>query len=799
LRVYHVAKETGLSCRALLQMLSSRGVDVASHMAPLAEGEWAVLHELVEAHRRGGPAAAAAAAARPAAGAARPGAAVAGARGAVGAAVPADKRRRPEDEVPARKPGVVKKKTRGRAADEKAEELSEELLEEGFEEVLEADPLALPGIPVPPPKPVEPVAPAPAPRPVPRAPVEAPPPDQRMSRLDQRRTPRTLQRQRRRMGRGAEPVRAPSGPIPVYLPVTVKEFSQTVGIKANDIIRRLIQNGVMANLNSNLEEETVMVMALEFNREVEIRRPRPAVEQVLEGLELDKQDEERRVPRPAVVAVLGHVDHGKTSLLDAIRKTTVAAGEAGGITQHIGAYQVHTEGGRLVTFLDTPGHEAFTAMRARGANVADVCVLVVAADDGVMPQTEEAISHARAAGVPIVVALNKMDKPQANRDRVLNQLSTLGLIWDQWGGDTIVQPVSATTGENVKQLVEMLALTADLGELTADPRRPAVGTVLEASKHDARGVQATLLVQAGTLRVGDTILAGAAWGRIRGMYDDKGDDIDEAPPSTPVRVTGISEAPDAGARFYVLPDVSAAKEIAETRARVDRASERAERPAVTLENVFAQSASGAKPEIRVILKADVKGSVEALEKKIGELGTDEVAVRVLHAAVGAVTESDIKLAMASRAIVVGFNVLTEGAARDLAERERIQVRAYRIIYEVVDDMRKGMEGLLAPEKKEEILGHATVKALFQFSKVGTIAGCVVTDGVLKRATPYRLFRDGKLLLPLAKLESLKRFKDDAREVKAGFECGLKVEGYDDVKVNDILECYEVIEVKRTLA
>ncbi len=784
MRVYHVARESGYASRVLLQMLHARGVDLPSHMAPLSEPEATVLAECVTALRSGAPIApppaAAAAAARPGAAAATT--AVEDAR---------TRKRRPEEEV--RKPGTSKKR-KGR--DEKMAELSEELLQEGFAEVLEHDPTALPGAGLTPPRAEAPAAAptAPVPAPMPTRPHRTGP-ARGPTRFDQRRTPRTLVRQRRR-GK-SEPTLA-QGKIAVEVPISVKALSQIISVPANGIIRTLMQSGNMVNINSSLDGETVQVLALEFNRDIELKQPRPAVEQILEDLELDIQDETRAEPRPAVVAVLGHVDHGKTSLLDAIRRTNVAAGEAGGITQHIGAYQVVTEGGRLVTFLDTPGHEAFTEMRARGANVADICVLVVAADDGVMPQTEEAINHSRAAGVPIVVALNKIDKAGSNRDRILNQLSTLGLVWDKWGGDTLIEPVSATTGEGVAHLVEMLALTADLQELSADPHRRGVGTVLEASKSEARGVLATLLVQAGTLRLGDIVLAGAAYGRIRGLYNDRGEDIDEAPPALPVQVTGLSDVPEAGARFYVLDDLSAAKSIAENRAKSDRASGRTERPMVTLENAFGAVAADEKLEIRVVLKADVKGSVEAIEKKITGLATEEISVRVLHSAVGAVTESDIKLAVASRAVVIGFNVLVETGAQALAEHDGVQVRTYRIIYEVEDDVKRAMEGLLAPEKREEVLGHATIKELFHISKVGTIAGCSVTDGLIRRSAAVRLYRDGRLIVPEARLANLKRFKDDVREVKSGFECGMKVDGYDDIKLGDVIESYEVVEVKRTL-
>ncbi len=772
MRVYHLSREAGLANRVLLQMLHARGIDPGSHMAPLAEEHAVLIREAVAAQKAGGPSAL---------GGSVP--AAAGARGALPAAGLGGRRRAgAEEEAKAAKTGTSKKR-KGR--DEKREELSEELLVEGFQEVLEVDPNAVPGIRGA--KAVEDVRPVEAPAPAPEV--------ERLSRLQQRRAPRTLVRQKRR---GRQAPTLADGKIAVTCPVSVKELSQVLSVRAQDILRNLLQNGVMANINSSLEEETVQVLALEFNREVEIRKPKPAAEQVLDGLEIDVQDEARLEPRPPVVAVLGHVDHGKTSLLDAIRSTEVAAHEAGGITQHIGAYQVTTSGGRPVTFLDTPGHEAFTAMRARGATVADIVILVVAADDGVMPQTEEAINHARAAGVPIVVALNKIDKPQANRDRVVNQLSTLGLVWDKWGGDTMIESVAATTGEGVPHLVEMLALTADLQELTADPHRRAAGTVIEASKDEARGVLATLLVQAGTLRVGDIVLAGRAFGRVRGLHSDKGEELDEAPPSTPVQVTGLGEVPEAGARFYVLEDLSTAKHIADVRSSRDQAEGRTERAVMTLENVFSQLKEKVENEIRVVLKADVKGSVEALEKKLGELTTSEVKVRVLHGAVGAITESDVKLATASRAVILGFHVLAEGAAKDLAEREGIEIRTYQIIYEMVDDMRRAMEGLLAPDKKEEVLGHATVKEIFSITRVGTIAGCAVTDGLLKRTAFLRLYRDGKQVLTGQKLESLKRFKEDVREVKGGFECGLKLAGYDDVKVGDVLESYEVVEVKRTL-
>jgi translation initiation factor IF-2 len=792
LRVYHVARETGYTNRVLLQMMHARGVDLPSHMGPLTDAETAVLNEVVTALKAGNPVATSAPAAAPAARPA-PGRPVISAvvgtldtstTSTTSAEDARNKKVKGRIEEEPRKVTPPPRKQR-RARDDKSIELTQELEEEGIAEVLAPEP--------------EPtVAPKPGiPAPMPTRPIPGVPQGGRgMSRLDQRRTPRTLTRQRRR---GRQAPTLSTGAIPVQVPISIKDFSQAVSVRANFIIKSLMQSGSMVNINSMLDEDTVRVLALEFSRDIEVKHPRPPAEQILDDLEPDIRDETRLEPRPPVVAVLGHVDHGKTSLLDAIRRTDVAAGEAGGITQHIGAYQVTNEDGRVVTFLDTPGHEAFTAMRARGANVADICVLVVAADDGVMPQTEEAINHARAADVPIVVALNKIDKPNANKDRVLNQLATLGLAWEKWGGDTIIEPVSATTGEGIKHLVELLSLQADLLQLGADPHRRAVGTVLEASKHMGRGVLATLLVAEGTLRVGDIVLAGGCYGRIRSISTEKGEDLDEAPPSSPVQVTGFSEVPEASARFYVLDDLSTAKTIAENRTRSDRAADRSERPQITLENVFSHAAAGDRREVRIILKTDVKGSEEALVKKLSELDTEEVFCRVLHSAVGAISESDVKLAVASRAVILGFNVLTEASSAAMAEREGVQIRTYRIIYEVLDDLKKAMEGLLEPEKKEEVLGHATVKQVFSISRVGTIAGCAVTDGLLRRSGTFRLYRDGRLVVPSARLANLKRFKDDVREVKQGFECGLKIENFDDIKVGDVLECFEVIEVARFLA
>jgi translation initiation factor IF-2 len=580
-------------------------------------------------------------------------------------------------------------------------------------------------------------------------------------------------------------------------PVSIKDFSSALGIKASLIITKLMQMGIMANINQALDDSVVGLLADELSVKVVLMKPKDFGEDLLEERKVMDKPEDLQTRAP-VVTFLGHVDHGKTSLLDAIRKANVVSTESGGITQHIGAYKVASAQGKGVVFLDTPGHEAFTEMRARGANVTDVAVLVVAADDGVMPQTEEAINHATEAKVPIVVAINKIDLPQANPDRTKQQLSGLGLIWDGWGGNTVMVQCSAVTRKGLDDLVEMLSLEAELLELKANPARLAEGTVIEARSSEGRGVTATILVRNGTLHVGDVILCGRAFGHVRAMYDDKGIELPEAGPSTPVSVTGLSVLPEAGDRMYVMENLTRAKEVAEERARKMRSESLGPRRGVKLEEFFEYMTQSKVKELRVIIKADVKGSLEVLKKTVPDVATSEVRVRVIHGAVGGINESDILLAAASDAIVIGFHVAPEEKARLLAEEKGVDVRLYQVIYQVTDEVKKAVEGLLAPEKKEVVDGHVEVREIFKVSRLGTVAGCYVTDGVLNRSSRIRVVRDGKMGFD-GKIETLKRFKDDVREVRAGFECGVKVAGYDDVKVGDQFESYHVEEIARKLA
>jgi translation initiation factor IF-2 len=584
--------------------------------------------------------------------------------------------------------------------------------------------------------------------------------------------------------------------IELISPTTVRDFSFAAGVKSTDVIRKLIAMGTMATVNGAIADETVQLLGMEFGVEVTMMKGYDP-EDELKKLDSPTEDPSKLVPRAPVVTMLGHVDHGKTSLLDAIRHTDVAAGEFGGITQHIGAYRVTTDTGHILTFLDTPGHEAFTEMRARGANVTDIVVLVVAADDGVMPQTVEAVNHAKAANVPVVVAVNKIDKGEAQPDRVKRQLTTYGLLAEDWGGETIFCPVSATTGEGVTHLLEMLALQAELLELRADPTRPATGTVLEARRTEGRGIVVTVLVQQGTLRTGDVILAGGAFGRMRFMTDDHGKLVREASPSVAVEVSGFGDVPDAGDRFYVLQEIGKAREIAERRAGQKREQALTPRKHVSLENLFETvKASGAK-ELRLILKADVQGSIEVLTKTLTDLSVPEVALRVIHSGVGGVNESDVLLADASDAIIVAFNVVAESAARAQAERSNVEIRLYNIIYNVINDMRAALENRLEPEYREVIRGHAEIRNIFKVSKVGTIAGCMVVDGVIPRKAAIRVARGG-IVVHEGGLESLKHFKDDVREVREGFECGMKVAGFDDIKTGDVIEAYETETVARKL-
>jgi translation initiation factor IF-2 len=607
------------------------------------------------------------------------------------------------------------------------------------------------------------------------------------------------ERVRRGEGRGEEAFT--SRTIPIVVPISLKEFSQAIGVKTSQLLLHLLKQKITANLNTLLDEETVLVLAEAFQRTVEIQK-KQTVEEELETV-LQPKEAEAEAPaageaRPPIVTVLGHVDHGKTSLLDRIRKTRVAAGEAGGITQHIGAYSVPLGDGRSITFLDTPGHEAFTAMRARGARLTDIAVLVVAADDGVMPQTEEALSHARAAEVPIVVAINKCDRPDANPDRVKQQLSAIGLVPEDWGGNTAMLPVSALTGEGVPELLDRLLLEAEVLDLKADPQRPAEGYVVEAHRHPGKGVVATLLVKNGTLRPGDIVLAGACQGKVKSIHDDQGRRVKAAGPSMPVEVTGLDEVPEAGWRFQVVDDPEIARRVAAERAARQREKELASRAHGSFERLLDRIESQEARELRIVLKADVKGSLEAIRGKLEELGARDVKVKVLHAGVGAVTESDVLLAEASRGVVIGFHVVPDAKARAAQERSGVDVRTYQIIYELLDDVRRMAEGLLPTESREVVLGHAEIRQVFVFRK-SKIAGCFVTDGVARRNAKVRLVRNGAVVLDGGELESLRRFKDDAREVKEGLECGLKIAGYDDIKEGDVIEFYTIEETKRTLA
>ena len=580
--------------------------------------------------------------------------------------------------------------------------------------------------------------------------------------------------------------------------ISVREFAEKLGVEPNQLLQDLIALGKFVAINQPIDFETAGKVAEKYGKVVKLEGAEEE-ETLLEAeLEETPDREEDLKPRPPVITVMGHVDHGKTTLLDYIRNTKVAEREAGGITQHIGASVVEadtSEGKKTLVFLDTPGHEAFTAMRARGAQATDIVVLVVAADDGVMPQTIEAINHAKAAGVPIIVAINKIDKPGANPDRVKQELTQHGLIPEDWGGDTVMVPVSAKTGQGVDELLEMIALQAELMELKANPNKPARGVVLEAKLDKKRGPVATFLVQSGTLKVGDAVVAGLYAGKVRAMFDDKGRQVKEAGPSMPVEVLGLEGVPMAGDKFYVVESLEKARKIAEKRQELARESALEKEKRVSLEELFARMQAGEVKELDIILKADAQGSIEAIRKSLEELSTDEVKVNVIHAGVGPITENDIMLAAASNAIVIGFNVRPDSAARQAAEREKVDVRTYRVIYDIVDEVKKAMAGLLEPEEKEVYLGSAEVRATFKVPKVGTVAGCYVRDGVIRRNANVRLVRDGVVIYD-GKIASLKRFKDDVREVQAGYECGVGLENFNDIKVGDVIECYTIEKVER---
>ncbi len=589
------------------------------------------------------------------------------------------------------------------------------------------------------------------------------------------------------------------GAVEIEEPITIKSFCAALGVQASAVIARLMRSGVMATVNQALATDQAEALAIEFGVELKVKQQLDVEESIaaaVTGSDGEGEEPGVRQPRAPVVTFLGHVDHGKTSLMDQIRRTNVVSGEAGGITQHIGAYRVQV-GERAVTFLDTPGHEAFTAMRARGARITDIVVLVVAADDGIMPQTDEAINHARAAKVPIVVALNKVDKPEANLQRVLGQLAERDLVPEEWGGKTIVIQTAATTGQGIPELLEALTLEAEMLELGAVPDRLARGTVIEARMDEGLGPVTTVLVQDGTLRVGQAILAGTAFGRVRAMTDDAGRTVTEAAPSMPVRVSGFSAVPNAGDRFTVLENLQAAREFAEQRADKTRQAALVSRKHVTLEKLMEQMAATEVKMLNVILKGDVQGSVEVLKSAIGELKHPEVQVAVLHAGVGAINESDVILADASDAVIIGFGVIADDTGRALAEQKGVDIRVYTIIYQVIDDLKAALQGMLKPEKKQQVVGHLVVRTTFKVSRVGTIAGCYVTDGVFRRANPVRVSRHGVVVYE-GKIDSLKRFKDDAKEVASGLECGLKIAGFDDIKADDVVESIETIEIKRTL-
>lgn len=571
--------------------------------------------------------------------------------------------------------------------------------------------------------------------------------------------------------------------------ITVGDFANLIEKPAAEIIKKLIMLGIMANINQEIEYDVASLIAEDYGFKVEKEIIKTEEEILLEDIE---DTPESLQLRPPVVVVMGHVDHGKTSLLDAIRKTNVTEKEAGGITQHIGASVVEING-RKITFLDTPGHEAFTAMRARGAQVTDIAILVVAADDGVMPQTIEAINHAKAANVTIIVAVNKIDKPEANPDRVRQQLSEYGLIPEEWGGDTVFVNVSAKKKVGIDTLLEMILLVADMMELKANPNRPARGRVIEAKLDKGRGPVATVLVQKGTLRVGDYVVVGNTWGKIRAMIDDKGQRLKEAGPSMPVEVLGLEDVPTAGDELICVKDEKTAKSV--TQIRQDKIKEeKIAQSKISLDELFERIQKGQLKELKVIIKADVQGSVEALKTAVERLSNNEVTVKVIHAGVGAITESDVTLASASEAIIIGFNVRPEIGAISLAEKEKVDIRMYRIIYDVVNDIEAAMKGLLEPVYKEVVLGHAEIRQIFKSSAVGTIAGCYVQDGKITRTSSARIIRDGVVVYE-GKLASLKRFKDDIKEVAAGYECGMTFERFNDIKEGDIVEAYEMQKVE----
>ncbi len=581
-------------------------------------------------------------------------------------------------------------------------------------------------------------------------------------------------------------------PLTVKIPdeISVGELASRMKKTGAEVVKCLMKNGAIGLLSQLIDFDTAAIIAEELGCKVEKEVVVTIEEKLIDTAE---DREEDLLPRAPVVVVMGHVDHGKTSLLDCVRNASVASGEAGGITQHIGAYQVQING-KPITFLDTPGHEAFTSMRARGAMVTDIAILVVAADDGIMPQTIESINHAKAAGIPVVVAINKMDKPTANPDRIRQQLTEHGLLSEEWGGDTIICPISAKTGMGIDNLLEMVTLTAEIAELRANPKRAAQGTVIEARLDKGRGPVATLLVQKGTLHQGDIIIAGTAVGRVRAMVDDKGNRLTEAGPSVPVEITGLGEVPGAGSIFNAVADERLARELVEQRKAEEKAKANAPIQKVSLEDLFSQIQAGEMKDLNLIVKADVQGSAEAVKASLEKLSNEEVRVRVIHSGVGAINDSDVMLASTSKAIIIGFNVRPDASARDSAVRSNVDMRMYRVIYDAINEVEAAIKGMLAPVFREAFLGHAEVRQIYKVSGVGTIAGCYVQDGKIVRNCQVRIVRDG-IVIHEGNLASLQRFKDSVKEVAAGYECGMSIEKFNDIKDGDIIECFTMEQIQ----
>jgi translation initiation factor IF-2 len=605
-----------------------------------------------------------------------------------------------------------------------------------------------------------------------------------------RREKRDLHRQQ--LEKDLEQQEAESKVIKVTEFVTANEVATMMNVSVTEVISACMSLGMMISMNQRLDAETLTIVAEEFGYKVEF-----VDAEVEETIEEEEDAPEDLKPRAPIVTVMGHVDHGKTSLLDYIRKANVIAGESGGITQHIGAYAVELEGGQKITFLDTPGHEAFTAMRARGTQVTDIAVIVISADDSIMPQTKEAISHAQAAGVPIVFAINKIDKPDANPDKVKEELANMNLLVEDWGGKIQSHDVSALKGTGVKELLEKILLEAELLELKANPNKMASGSVVEAFLDKGKGYVATVLVDAGTLSVGDYILAGQHSGKVKALHDERGNNIEAAGPSQPVSILGLDGAPQAGDKFKVYEDEREAKQIATKRSQLSREQSVRTQRHITLDEIGRRIALGGFKELNIILKGDVDGSVEALTDSLQKLSTEEIQVNIIHKGVGAITESDVLLASASEAIIIGFNVRPSASARQIAEKEEIDIRTYSIIYKVIDDVKDAMEGMLSPDIVEEITGTAEIRETYKISKVGTVAGCMVTDGKIFRNSKIRLIRDNVVIFT-GELSSLKRFKDDVKEVSKGYDCGMQIKNYNDIMEGDVIEGFQEVEVKKTL-